>query len=35
MASTSDYERSPTVTEADTPLAEKLKSLWETRPGLM
>src|SRR5690348_16659821 len=35
MASTSDYERSPTVTEADTPLAEKLKSLWETRPGFM
>ena len=35
MASTSDYERSPTVTEVDTPLTEKLKSLWETRPGFM
>jgi len=35
MASTSDYERSPTVTEVDAPLTEKLKSLWETRPGFM
>jgi cytochrome c oxidase subunit 1/cytochrome c oxidase subunit I+III len=34
MASISDYERSPSVGQPNTELAEKLKTLWETEPGL-
>ena len=33
MASTSEYERSPSVGEITTPLKEKLKEVWETGPG--
>jgi cytochrome c oxidase subunit I+III len=33
MASTSDYERSPSLAAVNAPLTEKLKSLWETGPG--
>src|SRR5438067_10700704 len=35
MANTSDYERSPSVAEATSPLSEKLKALWETEPGFI
>ena len=35
MTSISDYERSPTVGQTSPALAEKLKSLWETKPGFI
>ncbi len=35
MTSISDYERSPTIGQPSPALAEKLKSLWETKPGFI
>jgi cytochrome c oxidase subunit I len=35
MADISEYERGPSVAQSSTALAEKLKALWQTEPGLV